>query len=102
MASRLGQVVQSLCTCHLKSLAALQWLLQGVERVGARQSPPPPPVIPTVMSTLVADSHGGKEGAEMQASSIAAKVNALKISGDHILYNVCGALWLVSVEPLCV
>ena len=50
-------------------------LLQGVERVGARRSPPPPlPLVATVVSTAVAEGQDGKESEEVKASSITAKV----------------------------
>ena len=51
-------------------------LVQGVERVGARQSPPPPlPLVATMVSSAVAEGQDGEESAEVKASSIAAKVN---------------------------
>ncbi len=61
--------------CHLEMLSALHGLMQGVERVGARQSPPPPlPLVATVVSTAVAEGHDEKESGDVRASSIAAKV----------------------------
>lgn len=51
-------------------------LLQGVDRVGARQSPPPPPLtVASVASTLAGDGEEGRERAEAKVGSPAAKVD---------------------------